>query len=117
MAILKLFQIIVRPVHRAEESQFQELMQLYHYLGALPKIGNTIWYVATNNDEWVALISYSAAALKCGVRDHWIGWGFRHQYDRLHLVLIVAICSQEYVMLFYLYGIQVGPDSHKTIRP
>ena len=83
---MKLYQIIVRPVHRAEESQYQELMQSYHYLGALPKIGNTIWYVATNNDEWVALISYSAAALKCGVRDHWIGWGFRHQYDRLHLV-------------------------------
>lgn len=83
---MKLSQIIVRPVHRAEESQFQGLMQSYHYLGALPKIGNTIWYVATNNDEWVALISYSAAALKCGVRDHWIGWGFRHQYDRLHLV-------------------------------
>jgi len=83
---LKLSQIIVRPVHRAEESKFQALMQSYHYLGALPKIGNTIWYVATNNDEWVALISYSAAALKCGVRDHWIGWGFRHQYDRLHLV-------------------------------
>jgi hypothetical protein len=83
---LKLSQIIVRPVHRAEESQFQELMQSHHYLGALPKIGNTIWYVATNNDEWVALISYSAAALKCGVRDQWIGWGFRHQYDRLHLI-------------------------------
>ncbi len=83
---MKLSQIIVRPVHRAEESQYQELMQSYHYLGALPKIGNTIWYVAVDNDEWVALISYSAAALKCGVRDHWIGWGFRHQYDRLHLV-------------------------------
>jgi hypothetical protein len=84
--VLKLSQIIVRPIHKAEESEFQELMQAYHYLGALPKIGNTIWYVAINNDEWVALISYSAAALKCGVRDQWIGWGFRHQYDRLHLV-------------------------------
>lgn len=83
---MKLSQIIVRPIHRAEEAQFQQLMQSYHYLGALPKIGNTIWYVATNNEEWIALISYSAAALKCGVRDHWIGWEFRHQYDRLHLV-------------------------------
>ena len=44
-------------------------MQSYHYLGALRKIGNTIWYVAINNDEWVALISFSAAALKCRVRD------------------------------------------------
>ena len=83
---MKLSQITVRPVHRAEEFQFQKLMQSYHYLGALPKIGNTIWYVATNNEEWVALISYSSAALKCGVRDRWIGWGFRHQYDRLHLI-------------------------------
>lgn len=83
---MKLSQVIVRPVHPTEESLFQELMQSYHYLGALPKIGNTIWYVATYNDKWVALLSYSAAALKCGVRENWIGWGFRHQYDRLPLV-------------------------------
>ncbi len=83
---MKLSQVTVRAVHRAEEPKFQKLMQSYHYLGALPKIGNTIWYVATNDDQWVALISYSAAALKCAVRDNWIGWGFRHQYDRLHLV-------------------------------
>ena len=83
---MKLSQVTLRPVHPSEESQFQKLMQSYHYLGALPKIGNTIWYVATHNDEWLALISYSASALKCGVRDNWIGWRFRHQYDRLHLV-------------------------------
>ena len=61
-------------------------MQCYHYLGALPKIGNTVWYVASWDDEWVALLSFSAAALKCGVRDRWIGWDFRHQYDRLNLI-------------------------------
>jgi hypothetical protein len=32
------------------------------------------------------LISFSAAALKCGARDRWIGWRYRHQYDRLHLI-------------------------------
>ena len=84
--ILNLSQIIVRPVLPVEESRYQDLMHSHHYLGALPKIGNTIWYVATWNDEWVALLSFSAAALKCGVRDRWIGWGFRHQYDRLNLV-------------------------------
>jgi len=61
-------------------------MQQHHYLGALPKIGNTIWYVVTCNNEWLALLSFSAAALKCGARDRWIGWGHRLQYDRLHLV-------------------------------
>ena len=61
-------------------------MQQYHYLGSLPKIGNTIWYVATCNNEWLGLLSFSAAALKCGARDRWIGWSYRLQYDRLHLV-------------------------------
>jgi len=61
-------------------------MQSHHYLGALPKIGNTIWYVAVNEQKWLALLSFSAPALKCSVRDQWIGWNYRHQYDRLHLV-------------------------------
>lgn len=61
-------------------------MQSHHYLGDLPKIGETHWYVATWHDEWVALLTFSAAALKCAVRDQWIGWDFRHQYDRLKLV-------------------------------
>ena len=83
---MNLSQIIVRPVHSTEEISFQELMQTHHYLGALPKIGNTIWYVATWNEKWVALLSFSAAALKCGARDRWIGWEYRHQYDRLNLI-------------------------------
>ncbi len=31
-------------------------------------------------------MSFSAAAWKCAARDAWIGWDFRHPYDRLHLV-------------------------------
>lgn len=61
-------------------------MQTHHYLGALPKIGNTIWYIATAEDQWLALVSFSAPALKCSARDKWIGWSYRHQYDRLNLV-------------------------------
>ena len=61
-------------------------MQAHHYLGALRKIGNTIWYVATVADQWLALLSFSAAALRCAARDDWIGWGYRHQFDRLNLV-------------------------------
>ena len=34
----------------------------------------------------MALVSFSAAALKCAVRDEWVGWTFRHQFDRLNLV-------------------------------
>jgi hypothetical protein len=83
---LNLQQLLVRPVEHCEEVRYCQLMQAHHYLGALPKIGETLWYVATLHNEWVALLSFSSAALKCGVRDQWIGWDFRHQYDRLHLV-------------------------------
>ena len=53
----------------------------------MPKISETLWYVAAWHDEWLALVSFSASALKCRARDRWIGWDFRHQYDRLKLVV------------------------------
>ena len=37
-------------------------------------------------EYWVALLSFFAAAWKCGARDRWIGWDFRHQYGRLGLI-------------------------------
>ena len=76
----------VAPVKLSEESEFQRLMQAHHYLGALQKIGNTLWYTAKMDGHWVALLSFSAPALKCSARDQWIGWGYRHQYDRVNLV-------------------------------
>jgi hypothetical protein len=76
----------VRPVSKGEEARYRELMQQHHYLGDLAKIGHTLWYIAVHGEQWAALLSFSAAAWKCGVRDRWIGWDFRHQYDRLHLV-------------------------------
>lgn len=79
-------QLQVRPVERSEEARYQAQMARHHYLGALPKIGETVWYVATWRDQWVAQLSISAAALKCGVRDRWIGWDFRSQYGRLKLI-------------------------------
>jgi hypothetical protein len=85
--VLNLKDIIVRPVHPYEEHRYQELMRDHHYLGYLPKISETIQYVAQWGDEWLALLSFSASALKCAARDEWIGWNFRHQYDRLKLIV------------------------------
>ena len=83
---MNLSEVLVRPVCSFEEQRFKRLMQEHHYLGALPKISETLWYVATFEGQWVALLSFSAAALKCSARDRWIGWDFRHQYDRLKLL-------------------------------
>ena len=81
-----LSELQVRPVERHEEPRYKEQMALHHYLGDLTKIGETLWYVATWGEQWVALLSISAAALKCGVRDRWIGWDFTSQYGRLKLI-------------------------------
>jgi hypothetical protein len=84
---LNLAEVVVRPVHPFEEQLYQRLMQEHHYLGSLPKISETLWYIALWADQWVALLSFSASALKCAARDRWIGWNFRHQYDRLKLIV------------------------------
>jgi hypothetical protein len=82
-----LWEVMLRPVGPSEEQHFQELMEEHHYLASLSKIGETLWYVASRHDEWVALLTFSAAAWKCTARDRWIGWSFRHQCDRLKLVV------------------------------
>ena len=83
---MNLQEIIIQPVQPNEQERFQSLMKAHHYLGALPKIGHTLRYVASYHNEWLALISFSAAAWKCAARDQWIGWSYRYQYDRLHLI-------------------------------
>jgi hypothetical protein len=83
---LNLSEVFVRPVFPLEEQRFGQLMREHHYLGALPKISETLWYVAIFGAQWVALLSFSAPALKCSARDRWIGWDFHHQYDRLKLL-------------------------------
>ena len=79
-------EIHVRLVETTEEARFQQLMQAHHYLGALPKISETLWYVVSWGEQWVVLLQFSAAAWKCAARDRWIGWSYRHQYDRLKLI-------------------------------
>ena len=57
---MELSEVSVCPVGRAQEARYQELMGREHYLGALPKIGETLRYVASCRGEWVGLVSFSA---------------------------------------------------------
>lgn len=83
---MQLKEINVRLVNPEDIERYNALMQSHHYLGSLRPIGETIRYIAIWQNQWVALISFSSAALKCGVRDQWIGWSYRHQFDRTHLL-------------------------------
>ena len=57
-----------------DEARFRDLMQAHHYLGAVPGMGETIRYVAHHHGRCLALLVFSAPALKCRARDRWIGW-------------------------------------------
>jgi hypothetical protein len=79
--------VIVRPVFKKEEGRYKDMMQRHHYLGFIPKIGETMWYVAMIGNEWVSLLGFSASALKSKARNEWIGWSYRYQFDRLKLIV------------------------------
>jgi hypothetical protein len=83
---LDLHEIRLRTVGSKEEPHFKALLERHHYLSAVANIGQTIWYLATWREQWLALLVVSAAAWKCAARDRWIGCDWRHQYDRLHLI-------------------------------
>lgn len=85
--LLKHPDLQLHTVRPGEEKRFQSLMEAHHYLGSLPKISDTLWYVAISGEQWLALLSFSASALNCAARDQWIGWDYRHRLDRLKLVV------------------------------
>lgn len=77
---------IVRPVRREELPRWRQLMHQYHYLGFQRIVGESLCYVATQGNDWVALLGWGSAALKCAPRDRWIGWDRGLQWRRLHLI-------------------------------
>ena len=81
-----LSEVAVDIVASGDEARFRDLMEAHHYLGALPGMGETVRYVAHHRGLWLALLVFSAPALKCRARDRWIGWDFGVQFNRLNLV-------------------------------
>jgi hypothetical protein len=79
--------LIVRPIASEEKPRWIDLMDSHHYLGFRQLVGTYICYVALLKGEWVALLSWSWAAMKCGVRDRWIGWDETMKWKRLKHVL------------------------------
>jgi hypothetical protein len=67
--------------------RWRTLMSRHHYLGFERIVGESLCYVATYNEtQWVALLGWGSAALKCTARDQWIGWDRQLQFKRLHLI-------------------------------
>src|SRR5208283_277446 len=56
------------------EPVWDYLVKQYHYLGYQKLLGHRVTYLALVGEHPVAALSWSAAALKIGVRDRFIGW-------------------------------------------
>lgn len=93
--------IQVRPLLADEHERFNGLLSKYHYLGCPAFVGKTIKYIALHKGRWIALLSFSSAALQIQARDTWIGWQSCFRLDRLHLIanntrfLILPECSKK----------------------
>ena len=76
----------VRLVEAHEIARWVDLMRQHHYLGFGKSAGKRLLHVATLDGEWVALLSWAAAALHVKCRDEWIGWDSVAKAHRLRLV-------------------------------
>jgi hypothetical protein len=85
-ADLSLYRLAVRPVTLDERERWRRLMRQHHYLGFQSVVGESIYYVATIDQRWVALLAWGVAVLKSRHRDGWIGWNQALKWRRLHLV-------------------------------
>ena len=78
--------IQVRLVEAHEVERWLTLMRQHHYLGFGKSAGKRLLHVATLDGEWVALLSWAAAALHVKCRDEWISWDSVAKKHRLRLV-------------------------------
>lgn len=79
--------VSVRLIADDERARFDTLIEQKHYLCSARMVGRTLRYVAELDGEWVALASFSAAALHLKGREAWIGWTPRQRARRLGFVV------------------------------
>ena len=77
----------VRLIEAGERERFDRLIVTEHYLANAQLVGEQLRYVAEYQGQWVALMSWSAAAYKLKLREEWIGWLDKQKERRLPLVV------------------------------
>ena len=76
----------VRLIRPGERAEWDRLMRAHHYLGLAALVGRSLRYVAEADGQWLALLGWASAALKCAQRDVWIGWAKALQWQRIGLI-------------------------------
>ena len=79
-------EVTVRLLAEHEVGQFNYYLEREHYLESSRFAGQSLRYVAEVQGQWVALLTFSAAALHLKARERLIGWSPRQRARRLGLV-------------------------------
>ena len=59
-------------------------MQAPCYLGALPNIGHTLWYIVRFRDQWLALLSFSAPSAGRPIAEQLAAYEFVAPLEPVH---------------------------------
>jgi predicted transposase YbfD/YdcC len=78
--------LVVRPVVVGELERFNAELGAHHWLGHR-LTGRVLRYVATVDDEWVAVAGFGSAALACTAREEFLGWDRELRLRRLGLII------------------------------
>lgn len=79
--------ISIRLLQPGERVRFDERLEQRHYLHSSRLGGQSLRYVVELDQEWVALLAFSAPALNLKARERWIGWTPRQRTRRLSWVV------------------------------
>lgn len=80
-------QVQVRLISPDEQPRWDDLIATRHYLKNATLVGEQLRYVVTDaNNQWLALLGWSAAAYHLQGRDTWLGWSDEQRRRRLHLL-------------------------------
>jgi hypothetical protein len=79
--------VTVRLLHPSERARFDQLLIAEHYLHSADLVGEQLRYVAEHDGQWVALLTWNAAAFNLKDREAWIGWSASQKRRRLSLVV------------------------------
>ena len=81
-----LSEVSVRLIGESERERYDALIEAEHYLRHARTVGAVLRYVAEYQGQWLALLTFSSAALHLKPRDQFLQWTARMVGDRRHLI-------------------------------
>jgi hypothetical protein len=79
--------VSVRLIDHTERARYDQWLVAEHYLHSATLVGEQLRYVAAYDGQWVALLTWNAAAFNLKDRETWIGWTPQQKRRRLSLVV------------------------------